>query len=117
MGGAASGRTTGFSNPVERIDSSPPVGDTVKHTTCYMCACRCGIRVHLKDGRIRHIESNPDHPVNRGLLFATGPAGIMQHYSPSPLTNPPLRAGPARLDRAEPSGACRRAMMASISPA
>ena len=21
----------------------------VKHTTCYMCACRCGIRVHLRE--------------------------------------------------------------------
>ena len=21
----------------------------VKTTTCYMCACRCGIRVHLRD--------------------------------------------------------------------
>ena len=24
--------------------------DEIKTTTCYMCACRCGIRVHLKDG-------------------------------------------------------------------
>ncbi len=39
--------------PVELIDTSPRVADEVKTTTCYMCACRCGIRVHLKDGRIR----------------------------------------------------------------
>ena len=25
----------------------------VKTTTCYMCACRCGIRVHLQDGAVR----------------------------------------------------------------
>ena len=99
MGGAASGRTTGFSNPVERIDSSPPVGDTVKHTTCYMCACRCGIRVHLKDGRIRYIEGNPDHPVNRGVLCAKGSAGIMQHYSPARLHQAAAARRAARLGR------------------
>ena len=38
----------------------------VKTTTCYMCACRCGIRVHLKDGEVRYIEGNPDHPLNKG---------------------------------------------------
>ena len=36
----------------------------IHYSTCYMCACRCGIRVHLKDGRVRYIEGNRDHPVN-----------------------------------------------------
>ena len=26
------------------IDTSPTVADEVKTTTCYMCACRCGIK-------------------------------------------------------------------------
>jgi len=65
----------------------------VKTTTCYMCACRCGINVHLKDGRIRYIEGNPDHPVNKGVLCAKGSAGIMQHYSPARLKSPLLRVG------------------------
>ena len=59
-----------------------------------MCACRCGIKVHLKDGRIRYIEGNRDHPVNNGVLCAKGSAGIMQHYSPARLTKPLLRVGP-----------------------
>ena len=67
---------------------------SVKSTTCYMCACRCGINVHLKDGRIKYIEGNPDHPVNRGVLCAKGSAGIMQHYSPARLTAPLKRVGP-----------------------
>jgi anaerobic selenocysteine-containing dehydrogenase len=54
-----------------------PVGDTVKTTTCYMCACRCGIKVHLKDGKVRYIEGNRDHPVNKGILCGKGSAGIM----------------------------------------
>ena len=59
-----------------------------------MCACRCGIKVHLKDGGVRYIEGNRDHPVNRGVLCAKGSAGIMQHYSPARLTRPLRRVGP-----------------------
>jgi anaerobic selenocysteine-containing dehydrogenase len=77
----------------ERIDTSPKVSDEVKCTTCYMCACRCGIRVHLRDGRIRYIDGNKDHPVNRGVLCAKGSAGIMNHYSPARLSKPLLRVG------------------------
>lgn len=75
------------------LDLSPPVGDTVKHTTCYMCACRCGIRVHLKDGRVRYIEGNPDHPVNKGVICGKGAAGIMNHTSPARLRKPLKRVG------------------------
>src|SRR3546814_6481647 len=58
-----------------------------------MCACRCGINVYLKDGKIRYLEGNPDHPVNQGVLCATGSARIMQHYSPARLSKPLLRDG------------------------
>jgi len=73
---------------------SEPVSDEVRKTTCYMCACRCGIDVHLKDGKVRYIEGNRDHPVNRGVLCAKGSAGIMQHYAPARLRAPLLRTGP-----------------------
>src|ERR1700704_3354046 len=64
------------------VETNAPSADEVKYTTCYMCACRCGIKVHLKDGGIRYIEGNRNHPVNRGVLCGKGAAGIMQHYSP-----------------------------------
>ena len=59
-----------------------------------MCACRCGIRVHLKDGRVRYIDGNRDHPVNRGVICGKGAAGIMTHTSPSRLRAPLKRVGP-----------------------
>ncbi|MFN3745375.1 MAG: molybdopterin oxidoreductase family protein [Hyphomicrobiaceae bacterium] len=71
-------------NPADRIEA----------TTCYMCACRCGIKVYLKDGKVRYIEGNRDHPVNKGVLCGKGSAGIMQHYSPARLKAPLLRVGP-----------------------
>jgi anaerobic selenocysteine-containing dehydrogenase len=54
------------------IALSEPSADEIKTTTCYMCACRCGIRVHLKDGRVRYIDGNRDHPVNKGVLCGKG---------------------------------------------
>ena len=65
----------------------------VKETTCYMCACRCGIRVHLRDGQVRYIEGNPNHPLNKGVLCAKGSSGIMKQVSPARLTKP-LRRKP-----------------------
>lgn len=81
-------------NSTPRVALSEPVGDEVRKTTCYMCACRCGINVHIKDGKIRYIEGNRDHPVNRGVLCAKGSAGIMQHYAPARLRAPLKRTGP-----------------------
>ncbi|XDA97816.1 molybdopterin oxidoreductase family protein [Sulfitobacter sp. LCG007] len=77
-----------------QIDLSPPVSDEVRKTTCYMCACRCGINVHMKQGKVAYIEGNRDHPVNKGVLCAKGSAGIMQHNAPSRLRAPLKRVGP-----------------------
>jgi len=83
--------STHANDPV--IDRSPSISDEVKLTTCYMCACRCGIKVHLKDGELRYIEGNPDHPTNKGVLCGKGSAGIMKQHSPAKLTKPLLRVG------------------------
>src|ERR1700722_4652986 len=78
----------------EAVAYSQPIGDQVAYTTCYMCACRCGIKVHLKDGKLRYIEGNRDHPVSRGVLCAKGSAGIMNVLSPARLRKPLKRVGP-----------------------
>ncbi|WP_260292681.1 sulfite dehydrogenase subunit SoeA [Sedimenticola hydrogenitrophicus] len=75
--------TTQSDNDLGRVE--------VKTTTCYMCACRCGIRVTLRDGQIRHIEGNPNHPHNQGVICAKGSSGIMKQYSPARITKPLLR--------------------------
>ena len=80
--------------PTPDLDLSPKVSDEVRKTTCYMCACRCGINVHMKGGKVAYIEGNRDHPVNRGVLCAKGSAGIMQHNAPSRLRAPLKRVGP-----------------------
>ena len=82
-----------FETVKENVNLSPQVSDEVKTSTCYMCACRCGIKVHLKNGKVRYIEGNPDHPVNKGVLCAKGSSGIMHLNAPAKLTKPLLRTG------------------------
>ncbi|MBP6852416.1 MAG: molybdopterin-dependent oxidoreductase, partial [Rhodoferax sp.] len=85
------------SEPLHDPTASPAPGahTEVKCTTCYMCACRCGIRVHLRDGEngpeVRYIDGNPNHPLNQGVICAKGSAGIMKQVSPARLTQPLLR--------------------------
>ncbi len=66
----------------------PGATTDIRNTTCYMCACRCGIRVHVRNGEVRYIEGNPDHPLNNGVLCAKGSSGIMKQYSPARLAKP-----------------------------
>ncbi len=77
-----------------RVLTQAPVSDEVRKTTCYMCACRCGINVHLTSGKVSYIEGNRDHPINKGVLCAKGASGIMQVTAPSRLRAPLRRVGP-----------------------
>ncbi|MFN4262648.1 MAG: molybdopterin oxidoreductase family protein [Thioalkalivibrionaceae bacterium] len=63
----------------------------IKYSTCYMCACRCGIKVTVENNRVRYIQGNRNHPINKGVLCAKGNAGIMKQESPAKLTQPLIR--------------------------
>src|SRR6516225_279553 len=86
-------RIRDYFSPKQGIETTARVSDEVKCTTCYMCAGRCGIKVHLKNGGIRYIEGNPRHPVNRGVICGKGAAGIMHQQSPAKLRKPLMRVG------------------------
>ena len=87
-------------DPIAHSDST--IGRVeVKETTCYMCACRCGIRVHLRDGEVRYIDGNPNHPLNKGVICAKGSSGIMKQYSPARLTKPLRRKAGAERGASE----------------
>ena len=80
--------TPAIDQPIRFEDRSR---DRIEYTTCYMCACRCGIQVTVQDGKVRFIQGNPNHPVNQGVLCAKGSAGIMKQYSPAKLQHPMIR--------------------------
>ena len=55
--------------------AKPETSAEIKTTTCYMCACRCGIRVHLRDGEVRYIDGNPEPPDQQGRDLRQGRLG------------------------------------------
>ena len=77
------------------VESLPVFEDHSKQetrfTTCYMCACRCGIKVTTEGNQVRFIQGNPNHPINKGVLCAKGNSGIMKQASPAKLRSPLLR--------------------------
>jgi sulfite dehydrogenase (quinone) subunit SoeA len=87
--------------PIHNPTATSTADIEVKTTTCYMCACRCGIRVHLREGEVRYIDGNPDHPLNKGVICAKGSSGIMKQYSPARLTQPLLRKAGAERGEGE----------------
>ncbi|MCG6888572.1 MAG: molybdopterin oxidoreductase family protein [Gammaproteobacteria bacterium] len=81
--------------------AKPALKREVKSTTCYMCACRCGINVTVEDGEVRFIQGNPEHPINKGVLCAKGASGIMKQYSPARLSKPLRRKAGAERGTSE----------------
>jgi anaerobic selenocysteine-containing dehydrogenase len=60
--------------------------EVIKKTVCNMCNVRCGLDVHIQDGRITKIESMPEHPLKPLCVKADGI--IEWVYSPKRVTRP-----------------------------
>jgi formate dehydrogenase major subunit len=48
--------------------------DTVARSVCPYCAVGCGQLVYARDGKVLHIEGDPDSPISRGRLCPKGSA-------------------------------------------
>ncbi|HET9595561.1 MAG TPA: molybdopterin-dependent oxidoreductase, partial [Anaeromyxobacteraceae bacterium] len=94
LGGAAvaSGLTTRWWG-LDRDDVGDPgtEGDRTVATFCELCFWGCGVKAHVKDGRVTKIAGNPDHPLSRGLLCPRGAGGTGLLYDPDRLTRPLVR--------------------------
>lgn len=64
------------------------IADGVVPTLCRQCDMRCGIKVHIRDGRITKISGNESHMENRGRLCAKAPAAVDLVYHPERLLTP-----------------------------
>ena len=80
------------------LDPSPRVSDEIRKTTCYMCACRCGIDVHMRGGRVSTSRATA---TTRSTAACSAPRARPASCSTSP---PPAcarrSAAPARAARA-----------------
>ncbi len=50
--------------------------DRIVKSVCPYCAVGCGQDVFVKDGKVTHIEGDPDSPVSRGRLCPKGSASL-----------------------------------------
>jgi molybdopterin-containing oxidoreductase family iron-sulfur binding subunit len=57
-------------------------------STCAGCSASCGVLVKCRDGRPIKVEGNPESPLNRGGLCATGQATVLDLYDSSRLSHP-----------------------------
>jgi formate dehydrogenase major subunit len=61
-------------------------------TACNFCSCGCGIVAHVRDGKLVHMEGDPDHVINQGALCSKGAAMLPTHESAQRVTSPLYRA-------------------------
>ncbi len=76
-------------------DFSPLTGKERKAvaSACWQCVARDGIVGYVEDGRITHLEGNPELPRTNGKLCARGQGGVGQVYNPDRLLYPMKRVG------------------------
>jgi len=76
-------------------DNTVPGISTYYATTCRECAAACGVLAEVRDGRPIKLEGNPEHPMNRGAICATGLSSMQGLYNPDRYRSPMLRDGNA----------------------
>lgn len=59
---------------------------------CHFCSGGCGMLLYIKDGKLIHLEGDPDHPTNGGTLCPKAASLRSVAYSPDRVTKPRRRA-------------------------
>ena len=61
-------------------------------TACNFCSVGCGMVCHVRDGKLVHLEGDPDHVISGGALCSKGAAMMAPHASDQRVTRPLFRA-------------------------
>jgi formate dehydrogenase major subunit len=67
-------------------------GTTKIPSICHFCSGGCGLILHIKDGKLIHLDGNPDNPINEGTLCPKAASLAQVAYSPDRPKNPLYRA-------------------------
>ncbi len=59
---------------------------------CHFCSGGCGMLLYVKEGKLIHLEGDPDHPTNEGALCPKAASLLSVAYSPNRVTKPRRRA-------------------------
>ncbi len=76
-------------------DNTVPGVSAYYATTCRECAAACGVHAEVRDGRPIKLEGNPENPLNRGAICATGLSAMQGVYNPDRYRSPMVRDGNA----------------------
>jgi molybdopterin-containing oxidoreductase family iron-sulfur binding subunit len=74
-------------------DNTVPGVSQYYATTCRECATACGLLAEVRDGRPIKLDGNPDHPMSRGAICATGLSAVQGLYNPDRYRSPMVREG------------------------
>jgi anaerobic selenocysteine-containing dehydrogenase len=64
------------------------ISDGVMRTICRMCDTRCGIKVHIRGGRMVDISPDEGNPVNSGRMCPRAMAALDIFYHPDRIRSP-----------------------------
>mgnify|MGYP001399066436 CR=1 FL=1 len=70
-----------------------PANASVLKSVCRACHGGCGVKLHVKDGRLVRVEGDRDSPLNRGRLCPIGTRTLDLVYHPDRLKFPLRRTG------------------------
>jgi len=73
------------SNPIEGK------GEKIVYSFCEHCFWRCGIAVHVSDGKVTKITGSEHHPLSNGRLCPRGTGGTGLLYDTDRLAHPLIR--------------------------
>ncbi|MFV1963913.1 MAG: 4Fe-4S dicluster domain-containing protein [Pirellulaceae bacterium] len=76
--------------PVRQVEGAIPGKSNDYGIVCGGCNAVCGVLAKNRDGRPIKLEGNPEHPVTRGGLCATGQAALLSLYDSQRLVKPRL---------------------------
>lgn len=60
----------------KRLTPRVAAADEVVKSVCPYCAVGCGQNVYVEQGKVTHIEGDPDSPISRGRLCPKGSASL-----------------------------------------
>ncbi len=64
-----------------------------RRSYCGLCHPRCGMLLHIDNGKVVKITGDPDHPITRGALCERGRLMLDHIYHPDRLNHPLKRVG------------------------
>lgn len=86
----------GCSPKVEKTDEATDAQatqDEIICSSCRACISNCGVKVHVRDGRVVKVEGDERDPMSKGRVCAKGLAAVQALYNPMRMKYPMKRVG------------------------